>query len=151
MPKPNGCGFLSRMSTAFSSPVPHCLHGPGPRIKYQDPNGVERTWESAERQTRPNGCDIDGVGIMAILEKPTGVLITSPYMKTCGAASDKPRHRRPRDCAPEAVPSTHGQGRHRGPCWPDRRGRDTRGMRHPRAARGDWIHRQGDYDVSRHV
>lgn len=41
-------------------------------IKYQDPNGVERTWESAERQTRPNGCDIDGVGIMAILEKPTG-------------------------------------------------------------------------------
>lgn len=41
-------------------------------IKYQDPNGVERTWESAERQTRPKGCDIDGVGIMAILEKPTG-------------------------------------------------------------------------------
>ncbi|KAL8387099.1 hypothetical protein RB595_010158 [Gaeumannomyces hyphopodioides] len=41
-------------------------------IKYQDPNGVERTWESAERQTRPKGCDIDGVGIVAILEKPTG-------------------------------------------------------------------------------
>ncbi|KLU83069.1 ADP-ribose pyrophosphatase [Magnaporthiopsis poae ATCC 64411] len=41
-------------------------------IKYQDPHGVERTWESAERQTRPKGCDIDGVGIVAILEKPTG-------------------------------------------------------------------------------
>ncbi|KAK0656266.1 NUDIX hydrolase domain-like protein [Cercophora newfieldiana] len=39
---------------------------------YQDPNGVERTWESAERRTRPQGSDIDGVGIVAILEKETG-------------------------------------------------------------------------------
>ncbi|GAB1311560.1 ADP-ribose diphosphatase [Madurella fahalii] len=39
---------------------------------YKDPNGVTRTWESAERTTRPKGCDIDGVGIVAILEKETG-------------------------------------------------------------------------------
>ncbi|EGS23724.1 uncharacterized protein CTHT_0004250 [Thermochaetoides thermophila DSM 1495] len=39
---------------------------------YVDPKGVERTWESAERTTRPAGSDIDGVGIAAILEKDTG-------------------------------------------------------------------------------
>ncbi|KAL2220021.1 MutT/nudix family protein [Thermoascus aurantiacus ATCC 26904] len=39
---------------------------------YKDPLGVERTWESAERQTRPKNSPIDGVGIMAILNKPTG-------------------------------------------------------------------------------
>ncbi|RHZ43404.1 MutT/nudix family protein [Aspergillus thermomutatus] len=39
---------------------------------YTDPNGVERTWESAERQTRPPDCDVDGVGIVTILDKPTG-------------------------------------------------------------------------------
>ncbi|KAF4976671.1 hypothetical protein FZEAL_6696 [Fusarium zealandicum] len=42
------------------------------RITYQDPHGVSRTWESAERRTRPKDIDIDGVGIVAILEKPTG-------------------------------------------------------------------------------
>ncbi|KAK4156779.1 NUDIX hydrolase domain-like protein [Chaetomidium leptoderma] len=39
---------------------------------YKDPNGVTRTWESAERRTRPKDSDIDGVGIVAILEKKTG-------------------------------------------------------------------------------
>ncbi|TVY28528.1 ADP-ribose pyrophosphatase, partial [Lachnellula hyalina] len=39
---------------------------------YTDPLGTERTWEHAERRTRPTGSDIDGVGIVAILEKPTG-------------------------------------------------------------------------------
>jgi len=39
---------------------------------YTDPNGTERNWESAERRTRPQGSDIDGVGIVAILEKPSG-------------------------------------------------------------------------------
>ncbi|KAH6854816.1 NUDIX hydrolase domain-like protein [Chaetomium sp. MPI-CAGE-AT-0009] len=39
---------------------------------YKDPNGVTRTWESAERTTRPKTSDIDGVGIVAILEKKTG-------------------------------------------------------------------------------
>lgn len=42
------------------------------RKTYKDPRGVTRTWESAERTTRPKGCDIDGVGIVAILEKETG-------------------------------------------------------------------------------
>ncbi|KAL2107359.1 hypothetical protein VUR80DRAFT_5338 [Thermomyces stellatus] len=42
------------------------------RINYQDPNARPRTWESAERTTRPKGSEIDGVGIVAILEKPTG-------------------------------------------------------------------------------
>ncbi|KAM7205232.1 NUDIX hydrolase domain-like protein [Rhypophila sp. PSN 637] len=35
---------------------------------YKDPNGVTRTWESAERTTRHAGQDIDGVGIVAILQ-----------------------------------------------------------------------------------
>ncbi|KAK4459929.1 NUDIX hydrolase domain-like protein [Cladorrhinum samala] len=39
---------------------------------YKDPRGVTRTWESAERTTRPRGCNIDSVGIVAILEKETG-------------------------------------------------------------------------------
>ncbi|KAK0749188.1 NUDIX hydrolase domain-like protein [Schizothecium vesticola] len=39
---------------------------------YLDPKGVERTWESAERSTRPKGSDIDGVGIVVILDKETG-------------------------------------------------------------------------------
>jgi ADP-ribose pyrophosphatase len=40
------------------------------RTTYTDPLGVERTWESAERLTRPKGCDIDGVGVAAILQDP---------------------------------------------------------------------------------
>ncbi|KFY13609.1 hypothetical protein V492_03171 [Pseudogymnoascus sp. VKM F-4246] len=39
---------------------------------YTDPKGRSRTWEHAERRTRPKGSDIDGVGILAILEKSTG-------------------------------------------------------------------------------
>ncbi|EMR67330.1 putative adp-ribose pyrophosphatase protein [Eutypa lata UCREL1] len=42
------------------------------KIEYSDPNGKTRLWESAERRTRPKGGDIDGVGILAIVEKPTG-------------------------------------------------------------------------------
>ncbi|KAK2744947.1 hypothetical protein FQN57_004077 [Myotisia sp. PD_48] len=42
------------------------------KCTYADPEGVTRTWESAERQTRPKGCAIDGVGIVAILSKPSG-------------------------------------------------------------------------------
>jgi ADP-ribose pyrophosphatase len=40
------------------------------RTTYVDPEGIERTWESAERLTRPKGCDIDGVGVAAILQDP---------------------------------------------------------------------------------
>ncbi|KAI9840861.1 MAG: hypothetical protein M1838_003871, partial [Thelocarpon superellum] len=39
---------------------------------YTDPNGKVRTWESAERRTRPADSLIDGVGIIAILQRPTG-------------------------------------------------------------------------------
>ncbi|KYK57986.1 ADP-ribose pyrophosphatase [Drechmeria coniospora] len=42
------------------------------KITYRDPHGAVRTWESSERRTRPAGTDIDGVGIIAILDKPTG-------------------------------------------------------------------------------
>ncbi|KAK7985107.1 hypothetical protein PG988_002729 [Apiospora saccharicola] len=42
------------------------------KIDYEDARGKKRTWETAERRTRPKGGDIDGVGIVAILEKPTG-------------------------------------------------------------------------------
>ncbi|KAK8074954.1 MutT/nudix family protein [Apiospora hydei] len=42
------------------------------KIDYEDARGKPRTWETAERRTRPKGGDIDGVGIVAILEKPTG-------------------------------------------------------------------------------
>ncbi|POR35468.1 NUDIX domain-containing protein [Tolypocladium paradoxum] len=42
------------------------------KITYQDPKGTTRTWESAERRTRPKDADIDGVGIVAILDKPGG-------------------------------------------------------------------------------
>ena len=34
--------------------------------------GKQRTWESAERSTRPKKSPIDGVGIVAILQKPSG-------------------------------------------------------------------------------
>ncbi|OAA79747.1 MutT/nudix family protein [Akanthomyces lecanii RCEF 1005] len=37
------------------------------KIDYQDQTGKARTWESAERRSRPSSCDIDGVGIIAIL------------------------------------------------------------------------------------
>ena len=40
------------------------------KVTYTDPEGAERTWESAERLTRPKGSDIDGVGVAAILQDP---------------------------------------------------------------------------------
>ncbi|KAF6225768.1 hypothetical protein HO133_009770 [Letharia lupina] len=40
---------------------------------YTDPLGKRRTWESAERSTRPKNSPIDGVGIVAILQKPSGL------------------------------------------------------------------------------
>ncbi|KAI1911771.1 ADP-ribose diphosphatase [Ophidiomyces ophidiicola] len=51
------------------------------KCTYQDPEGKKRTWESAERQTRPKDCPIDGVGIVAILQKPTGpeILLQKQY------------------------------------------------------------------------
>lgn len=42
------------------------------KTTYRDPHGIERTWESGERQTRPATSSIDGVGIVTILNKSSG-------------------------------------------------------------------------------
>lgn len=42
------------------------------RSTYTDALGRTRTWESAERRTRPRNSPVDGVGIIAILEKADG-------------------------------------------------------------------------------
>lgn len=49
----------------------HSNHRPR-RLEYKDPKGATRVWESAERRTRPSTSDIDGVGIFAVLQSPTG-------------------------------------------------------------------------------
>ncbi|KAI2611806.1 MutT/nudix family protein [Hypoxylon sp. NC1633] len=51
------------------------------KLTYTDPKNQTRTWESAERTTRPKNSDIDGVGIVAIFEKPTGpeILLQKQY------------------------------------------------------------------------
>lgn len=51
------------------------------KTTYLDPNGVKRTWESAERVTRPADSSVDGVGIIAILDKPGGqeILLQKQY------------------------------------------------------------------------
>ncbi|KAJ5476676.1 NUDIX hydrolase, partial [Penicillium sp. IBT 31633x] len=48
---------------------------------YIDPHGVKRDWESAERQTRPKDSPVDGVSIVAFLNKPTGseILLEKQY------------------------------------------------------------------------
>ncbi|KAI5243353.1 putative ADP-ribose pyrophosphatase [Aureobasidium subglaciale] len=42
------------------------------RITYNNAENVTKTWESAVRPTRPSNSLIDSVGIVAILEKPSG-------------------------------------------------------------------------------
>ncbi|KAI9832179.1 MAG: hypothetical protein M1819_004531 [Sarea resinae] len=42
------------------------------KTTYTDPTSTMRTWESAERRTRPANSLIDGVGILAVLEKASG-------------------------------------------------------------------------------
>ncbi|DAA77109.1 TPA_exp: Nucleoside diphosphate-sugar hydrolase [Trichophyton benhamiae CBS 112371] len=71
---------MSGQSTAFKRPA---LLSTGPldpsearwirlvKRTYTDPNGITRTWEAAERLTRADSA-IDGVGIVAILSKPSG-------------------------------------------------------------------------------
>lgn len=53
---------------------------------YADPLGHTRTWEHAERPTRPLGSDIDGVGIVAILEKESGpeIVLQKQYRPPVG-------------------------------------------------------------------
>ncbi|KAI0393030.1 NUDIX domain-containing protein [Xylariaceae sp. FL0594] len=42
------------------------------KLTYKDCKNQTRTWESAERTTRAAGSGVDGVGILAILERPGG-------------------------------------------------------------------------------
>ncbi|KAI5922277.1 NUDIX hydrolase domain-like protein [Camillea tinctor] len=59
------------------------------KLNYRDCKGQLRTWESAERTTRPKSSGIDGVGIVAILEGPQGPRIVlqkqyrAPIDKIC--------------------------------------------------------------------
>ncbi|KAM0128153.1 hypothetical protein ACHAPC_009102 [Botrytis cinerea] len=43
------------------------------RSTYRDPRGKVRDWEHAERSTRPKSSEIDGVGIVAVIQKATGM------------------------------------------------------------------------------
>lgn len=56
-----------------------CLHVT--RTTYNSADNKTRDWESAERRTRPKGSLIDGVGIVAILEKAGGpeILLQKQY------------------------------------------------------------------------
>lgn len=54
----------------------------GIRISYLDPTQTPRTWESAERTTRPANVAFDGVGILALLKRqghPTSVLLQKQF------------------------------------------------------------------------
>ncbi|KAG7810740.1 hypothetical protein KL921_002368 [Ogataea angusta] len=42
------------------------------KIDYVSPDGKARQWEMASRRTRPEGTSVDGVGIIAIIEKDSG-------------------------------------------------------------------------------
>lgn len=56
------------------------------KTTYTDPLSKTRTWEHAERPTRPANSDIDGVGILAILEKESGpeVLLQKQFRPPLG-------------------------------------------------------------------
>ncbi|KAH8180218.1 NUDIX domain-containing protein [Sarocladium implicatum] len=51
------------------------------KTTYKDPKGVQRTWEHAERPTRPATSDIDGVGILALLRttSSTRIILQKQY------------------------------------------------------------------------
>ena len=53
----------------------------GPRTTYNAADNKTRDWESAIRRTRPKGSLVDGVCILAVLDKPDGpeVLLQKQY------------------------------------------------------------------------
>ncbi len=57
------------------------------RTTFTDPKGKTRNWESAERRTRPAGSHVDGVGIVAILEKENGpeIILQKQYRPPVGS------------------------------------------------------------------
>lgn len=66
--KPNGPNSFCSSSRSNSHPTEPTTYS----TTYQDPSGKTRTWEHAERRTRPADSEIDGVGIVAIISKPDG-------------------------------------------------------------------------------
>ncbi|KAI9804442.1 MAG: hypothetical protein M1825_001341 [Sarcosagium campestre] len=64
---------MSTSSAKILSTSPATKTPSGPNsTTYADPTGATRTWESAVRRTRPANSVVDGVGIVAVLEKPNG-------------------------------------------------------------------------------
>ncbi|RPB24298.1 hypothetical protein L211DRAFT_785250 [Terfezia boudieri ATCC MYA-4762] len=58
------------------------------KITYKNQLGKDATWESAERTTRPPGVEIDGVGIIAVLEgekdEPARILLQKQFRPPVG-------------------------------------------------------------------
>lgn len=69
-PRANPCGSL-HLPTCLRTPFAHCCAFLK-RTTYIGADNKTRDWESAARLTRPKGSLIDGVGIVAVLEKETG-------------------------------------------------------------------------------
>ncbi|TGZ84728.1 hypothetical protein EX30DRAFT_300189, partial [Ascodesmis nigricans] len=60
------------------------------KISYLDPLSTPRTWESAERTTRPPSVPFDGVGILALLRRPsspTTVLLQKQFRPPVNAVT----------------------------------------------------------------
>ncbi|KAH7037100.1 NUDIX hydrolase domain-like protein [Microdochium trichocladiopsis] len=64
------------------------------KLNYADQTGAHRTWESAERTTRPESCGVDGVGIVAILRYPEGCkpAPSSSSSSSSGSSSSTANH-----------------------------------------------------------
>lgn len=62
-----------------------------------------RDWESCERTTRPKGSDIDGVGIVAILNKSTGIHSLSELHGFTQPSTNESRHAGPFPAGPEII------------------------------------------------
>ncbi|EXJ63121.1 ADP-ribose pyrophosphatase [Cladophialophora yegresii CBS 114405] len=58
------------------------------KIQYLDPQGKQRVWESAERQTRPANSETDAVGVVAVLRDPGGRKETPDSESTPASDSD---------------------------------------------------------------
>lgn len=56
------------------------------KTTFEDAKGKTRVWESAERRTRPANSSVDGVGIVAILERADGpeLLLQKQYRPPVG-------------------------------------------------------------------
>ncbi|KAF2836777.1 hypothetical protein M501DRAFT_959468, partial [Patellaria atrata CBS 101060] len=59
------------------------------KTTYTDPHGATRDWESAIRPTRPADSPIDGVGILALLHRPSGseILLQKQFRPPVGGVA----------------------------------------------------------------